>query len=65
MQQDRFRSSEDETTFRRWRLGVFVLYSAALVVLAGLATATHHQQTFASAAALTNPTIAPVDTRHH
>jgi hypothetical protein len=65
MHQDRFRSREDEITFRRWRLGVFILYSTTVVLLAGLATATHRPETFASAAAITNPVIASADTKRH
>ena len=64
MHQYRFRSREDEIIFRRWRLGVFILYSTAVVLLAGLATAAHRPETFASAAAPTKA-IASADTKRH
>lgn len=65
MHRRRFQSREDEITFGRWRLGIFILFSTTVVLLAGLATATHRPETFASAAAPTNPAIAAAETKRH
>ena len=53
----KFRSREDEMSFERWRLGFFVFYGAAALLLGGLAVTTDRPATFASTAAPAKPAI--------
>jgi hypothetical protein len=52
----KFRPGEDQIVFRRWRLGLFVFYGAALLI-GGLAVA-DRPRTLISAEAPANPAMA-------
>jgi len=56
-----FRSKEDETSFRRWRIGFFVFYGVTAMLLGGLAVATDRQATFANVTKSNNPALASAD----
>jgi hypothetical protein len=53
----KFRSREDEISFRRWRLGFIVFYSAAALLLGGLAVTADRLATVASTASPGSSTI--------
>jgi hypothetical protein len=56
----KFRSREDEISFRRWRLGFIVFYSAAALLLGGLAVTADRLSMVASTA---SPTVSAVVNR--
>ncbi len=53
----KFRSREDEISFRRWRLGFIAFYGAAALLLGGLAVTADRPATLASTAAPPNSAI--------
>jgi hypothetical protein len=56
---------EDQTVFRKWRLGFFVFYGAVALLLGGLAVIAERPGTITTVAARLNPPTAATDPGRH